>query len=208
MSTAHLLALGGVVLLGAMSPGPDFVNVTRNAALSGRRAGVASAAGVGAGVFVWSVVTAFGVAGLLAASAVAFTIVKLTGAAYLMFLGVRALLAARRSGYHQDGTVGPAPRRVAAAFRQGLLTNLLNPKVAVFYAALVPQFIPGDPGLVDTLVLGTLAAVISMGWYVAVSTLVGAIRTVFARARVRRTIDAVMGGLLIALGIRIAVQSN
>jgi threonine/homoserine/homoserine lactone efflux protein len=208
MSTAHLLALGGVILLGAMSPGPDFVNVTRSAALSGRRAGVASAAGVGAGVFVWSVGTALGVAGLLAASAVAFTVVKLAGAAYLVLLGVRALLAARRGDYHPGGTSGPSVRRPAVAFRQGLLTNLLNPKVAVFYVALVPQFLPADPGVLDTVVLGAVAATVSLAWYVVLVTVVGALRRLFSRLPVRRAIDAVMGGLLIGLGARIALQSN
>src|SRR6266536_1491270 len=110
MGMAHVAALSGVILLGAMSPGPDFVIVTRSAAMSGRRAGMACAAGIGAGVFAWSAVTAAGVAGLLAASAVAFTAVKLAGAAYLMLLGIRALLAARRGEYQDLG-----PRRPDAA---------------------------------------------------------------------------------------------
>src|SRR5262245_20801019 len=141
MSTTQVLALSGVILLGAMSPGPDFVIVTRSAALSGRRAGMACAAGIGAGVFVWSAVTAAGVAGLLAASAVAFTVVKLAGAAYLMLLGIRALLAARRGEYSESGAARPNLTSPWRAFRQGLLTNLLNPKVAVFFIALVPQFL-------------------------------------------------------------------
>src|ERR671930_1061406 len=107
VSTGQVLALSGVILLGAMAPGPDFVIVTRSAALSGRRAGMACAAGIGAGVFAWSAVTAAGVAGLLAASAVAFTIVKLAGAAYLMLLGIRALLAARRGEYENLGVIRP-----------------------------------------------------------------------------------------------------
>ncbi|WP_330845908.1 LysE family transporter, partial [Actinophytocola sp.] len=113
-----------------MSPGPDFVIVLRSAMSAGRRAGMASAAGIAAGVLVWAVVTSLGVAGLLAASAVAFTIVKLIGAAYLVLLGIRALLAARRGGYDQAPEAGGAETR--GAFAAGLLTNLFNPKVAVF----------------------------------------------------------------------------
>ena len=208
MATAQLLGLGGVILLGAMSPGPDFVIVTRSAALSGRRAGMACAAGIGAGVFAWSAVTALGVAGLLAASAVAFTVVKLAGAAYLMLLGIRALLTARRGNYEEPG--GPRPKVIGpvVAFRHGLLTNLLNPKVAVFFIALVPQFLPADPAVLDTVALGAVAAVVSVVWFCVVANVVGALRRLFSRMRVRRAIDAVMGGLLIGLGLRIAVQSS
>jgi len=208
MSTTQLLALGGVILLGAMSPGPDFVIVTRSAALSGRRAGMACAAGIGAGVFAWSAVTAAGVAGLLAASAVAFTVVKLAGAAYLMLLGIRALLAARRGEYDEPDPARPNLTSPLRAFRQGLLTNLLNPKVAVFFIALVPQFLPGEPGTLDTVLLGAVAAAVSVVWFCVVANVVGALRRLFSRVRVRRAIDAVMGGLLIGLGVRIAVQSN
>jgi threonine/homoserine/homoserine lactone efflux protein len=208
MTMTQVLGLGGVILLGAMSPGPDFVIVTRSAALSGRRAGMACAAGIGAGVFAWSAVTAAGVAGLLAASAVAFTIVKLAGAAYLMLLGIRALLVARRGEYESLGVTRPDATSPLRAFRQGLLTNLLNPKVAVFFIALVPQFLPDSPSILDTTVLGAVAAVISVVWFSVVANVVGALRRLFARVRVRRMIDAVMGGLLVGLGIRIAVQSN
>jgi RhtB (resistance to homoserine/threonine) family protein len=207
MSTTQVFALSGVLLIGAMSPGPDFVIVTRNAALSGRRAGMACALGIAAGVFVWSVVTALGIAGLLAASAVAFTVVKLAGAAYLVFLGVRALLAARRSGVAP--AAGAASRTApAVAFRHGLLTNLLNPKVAVFFIALLPQFLPASPTVLDTVVLGAVAAATSLVWFVVVATAVGAMRTVFIREKVRRVVDTVMGGLLIGLGVRIAVQNG
>ncbi len=208
MGMAHVAALSGVILLGAMSPGPDFVIVTRSAAMSGRRAGMACAAGIGAGVFAWSAVTAAGVAGLLAASAVAFTAVKLAGAAYLMLLGIRALLAARRGEYQDLGPRRPDATSPLRAFRQGLLTNLLNPKVAVFFIALVPQFLPAAPTVLDTVVLGAVAAVISVLWFCVVANVVGALRRLFARVRVRRVIDTVMGGLLIGLGVRIAVQSN
>jgi threonine/homoserine/homoserine lactone efflux protein len=208
MSTTQALAMSGVILLGAMSPGPDFVIVTRNAALSGRRAGMACAAGIAGGVFAWSVVTALGVAGLLAASAVAFTVVKLIGAAYLALLGIRALLAARRGEYQPPDTGARPPRGALVAFRQGLLTNLLNPKVAVFFIALLPQFLPASPTVLDTVLLGAIAATISLVWFALLANVVGALRAVFARVRVRRVIDAVMGTVLIGLGVRIAVQSG
>ncbi|WP_433204254.1 LysE family translocator [Nocardia sp. CA-107356] len=207
MSTAQVLALSGVMLVGAMSPGPDFVIVTRNAAVSGRRAGVASAIGIALGVFVWSVVTAIGVAGLLAASAVTFTVLKLIGAGYLAVLGLRALLAARRGNYpvqipelKSHGTVH--------AFRQGLLCNLLNPKVAVFFLALLPQFLPAQPSTIDTLELGVVTTTVCLAWFTLLAVGVGALRHVLNRQRVRRAIDATMGTFMVALGIRIAVQGN
>src|SRR5262245_58459016 len=115
-----------------MSPGPDFVIVLRSAVTGGRRAGMAAAGGIATGLLGWAAVTSVGIAGLLAASAVAFTVVKLVGAAYLVFLGVQALLAARRGGY--DKALEPGKETTTrGAFGAGLLTNLFNPKVAVFF---------------------------------------------------------------------------
>lgn len=208
MSTAQMLALGGVILVAAMSPGPDFFIVTRSSALSGRRAGMACAAGIAGGVFLWSVVSALGVAGLLAASALAFTIVKLVGAGYLMLLGVRALLAARRGGYETTADLPAGGPSALAAFRQGLLTNLLNPKVAVFFLALLPQFVPAAPTVTDTISLGAIAAAVSLIWFSVLANVVDALRGLLAKSSVRRTLDTVMGTLLVAFGVRIALQSN
>lgn len=208
MSTAQVLALAGVMLLASMSPGPDFVIVIRNAAVSGRRAGIASAAGVALGIFVWSLVTAVGIAGLLAASAIAYTVVKLVGALYLAYLGIRALLAARRGDYELESGTGPKEHGLRVAFRQGLVNNLLNPKAAVFFIALVPQFLPADPTPLSAVELGVVCTAVNFCWFVTLAIGIGALRHVFTRQRVRRAIDAAMGTLMVALGIRIAVQSN
>jgi threonine/homoserine/homoserine lactone efflux protein len=209
MAVTQFVALGGVVLLAAMSPGPDFAIVTRNAMISGRRAGMACGVGIAVGVFVWAVVTALGIAGLLAASAVAFTAVKLVGAAYLVLLGVRALLAARRGDYDGSDDGGqhiPGARAAGAvaAFRQGLVTNLLNPKVAVFFVALFPQFLPASATTVDHLLLAVVAAGVTLTWFTVLAGVVSALRRLLTAHRVRRTLDAVMGTLLVGLGIRIA----
>jgi threonine/homoserine/homoserine lactone efflux protein len=206
VTLAQLVALGGVVLLAAMSPGPDFVIVTRNAMLAGRRAGMACAAGIAAGVFAWAIVTALGIAGLLAASAVAYTIVKLAGAAYLVLLGIRALLAARRGGYEEPAVSGRRATGALASFRQGLVTNLLNPKVAVFFTALLPQFLPPSATVIDNLLLAGLAATVTLVWFVVLTNVVNALRRFLTANRVRRTIDAVMGTLLVGLGLRIAAE--
>ncbi|WP_199430749.1 LysE family translocator [Qaidamihabitans albus] len=206
-SWSQLVPFGGVVLLGAMSPGPDFAVVLRHAATSGRRAGTATALGITAGILVWSVVAAFGVAGVLAASAVAFTAVKLAGAAYLVFLGAKALLAARRGGELAVGAAG-ASVTAAQAFREGLLCNVLNPKCAVFFVALLPQFLPAHPSLADTVLISLVPVLLTALWFGVVANVVGGLRRLFAVPRVRRTLDALTGALLIALGVRLAAQAR
>lgn len=208
ISTAQALAFAGVVFLAALTPGPDFVVVTRNSAASGRRIGMLTAAGVGLGVFVWAVAAALGIAALLATSAVAFGVVKVVGASYLLFLAVRAL----RSAYRGGGGVAEQPARrvlsAPAAFWQGLLTNLLNPKAAMFFVALMPQFVSGDGALGPVLLLAVVAVLVSGGWFTVLATVVGALRRFFASERVRRTLDAATGTLLVALGIRLVVQTQ
>jgi threonine/homoserine/homoserine lactone efflux protein len=201
----QFVALGGVVLLAAMSPGPDFAIVTRNAMVSGRRAGMACGAGIAVGVFAWAVVTALGIVGLLAASAVAFTAVKLVGAGYLVVLGVRALLAARRGEYDSAEHVpGARATSAPAAFRQGIVTNLLNPKVAVFFVALLPQFLPASATAADHLLLAGVAAGVTLTWFTVLAGVVSALRRLLTGNRVRRGIDALMGTLLVGLGVRMA----
>ncbi|MDQ3785647.1 MAG: LysE family translocator [Actinomycetota bacterium] len=190
-----------------MSPGPDFVIVLRSVLSGGRRAGMACGAGIASGVLVWAVVTSVGVAGLLAASAVAFTVVKLAGAAYLVLLGIQSLLAARRGGYEQakEPEAERTRRGALVAYRQGLLTNLFNPKVAVFFLALWPQFLPHDATVADTAILTAIAALTSLVWFTVLANVVTALRRFLTASKVRRTIDAVMGTLLVAIGVRIAV---
>ncbi len=207
MAVTQFVALGGVVLLAAMSPGPDFAIVTRNAMISGRRAGMACGVGIAVGVFAWAEVTALGIAGLLAASAVAFTAVKLVGATYLVLLGIRALLAARRGEYDNVQHIpGAHATGVLAAFRQGLVTNLLNPKVAVFFVALLPQFLPTSATAADHLLLAVVAAGVTLTWFTVLAGVVSALRRLLTATRVRRAIDAVMGTLLVGLGIRLATN--
>ncbi|GHG46221.1 MULTISPECIES: LysE family translocator [Amycolatopsis] len=197
-----------VVVLGAMSPGPDFVVVTRSALSGGRRAGIAAGAGIALGVFAWVVAIALGVAAVLTASAVAFTVVKLAGAAYLVFLGVKAWLAVRRGGYRDLGET-PAARQLTAgaAFRQGLVTNLLNPKVAVYFLALLPQFLPAGGATVQTLELAGIATAGTVLWFVTLAVVVGALKKFFSAGRVRRGLDAVLGTVLVTLGLKVAAET-
>lgn len=205
MADTATWALAGVVLLGAMSPGPDFVLVVRNSLASGRTVGLANALGIGAGVLVWAIAAVGGLAGLLATSTVAFTLVKYCGAAYLIYLGLRSLHSA------MAGDPRPSPDAAAhvsrrAAFTQGLTTNLLNPKTAAFFVALLPQFLPsttdGPAALYTCLVITT----VTTGWFALVASAAGGLRSGLSRPRVRRTVDAAAGALLVALGLRIATS--
>ncbi|GLZ03358.1 lysine transporter LysE [Actinomadura sp. NBRC 104412] len=215
MGTEQLAAFAVTMCLGAMSPGPDFALVVRHAAVGGRRGGTATALGIAAGVLMWAVTAALGVAALLAASATAFTLVKIVGAVYLLFLGVRSLRAAAR------GTGGGAPGETGGtggsggggaspwpwtAFRQGLLCNALNPKAAVFFVALMPQFLGEHPAVTDTLLLSVVAAAVAGVWFLVVANVVGALRRVMARERVRRAIDGLTGTAMIGLGLRLAAS--
>jgi threonine/homoserine/homoserine lactone efflux protein len=192
-----------VIALGAMSPGPDFAVVVRHSVISGRRPGMATALGIAAGVFVWAAAAASGVAALIAWAPGALTALKLVGAAYLLYLGVRAL----RAGGDLEPVEASARRGLGAAFRDGLLCNMLNPKAAVFFVALLPQFLPAEPRVLDTVVLSAVAVAITAIWFLSVAGLVSALRRLLARAAVRRAIDRVTGVVLIGLGVRLAVTA-
>ena len=205
-SMAQIAAFGGVVLLGAMSPGPDFAVVVRRSAVSGRGPGMAAAAGIAVGVFAWVVAAATGIAALLAASALAFTVVKVAGAAYLLYLGVRALRSAWRGGGELRLDVpDPGGRGSWAAFAEGLLTNVLNPKAALFFVALVPQFLSSGA---SALMLSGVALAGTVAWFLVVANVVGTLRRVFARSAVRRAVDGLTGAALIGLGIKLAASSR
>ncbi|WP_188193332.1 LysE family translocator [Nonomuraea sp. SYSU D8015] len=208
-SMAQFVAFGGVVMLGAMSPGPDFAVVVRRSAVSGRAYGMAAALGISVGVFAWVVAAATGVAALLAASAVAFTVVKVVGAAYLLYLGVKALRSAlRKGGELKLELPDPGRRSVWAAFAEGLLTNVLNPKAALFFVALVPQFVSSGASLSGTLVLSLIALAGTVAWFLVVANIVGTLRKVFARPAVRRAVDGLTGAALISLGVKLAATSR
>ncbi|AEV82124.1 lysine transporter LysE [Actinoplanes sp. SE50] len=204
-SAGQAAAFAGVIALAAISPGPDFAVVVRRSVVAGRRHGVVAGLGVATGVFVWSVAAAMGVAAVLEASAVAFTVVKLAGAAYLLWLGVTALLAARRGGAAPEITTDrDTDVRLWVSYRNGVLCNVFNPKCGVFFMAVLPQFVPIDGRPADVLLLSSVAVIVTISWFTVVATLVAALRRVLARPRVRRAVDAATGAVLVALGLRLA----
>ena len=198
MIDSQLLAFAGVALVLSLTPGPDMALVLRNTVRGGRAAGLRTVAGIAVGLLGWATASALGVAAVLEASATVFTALKLAGAVYLVYLGVQSLRALRRGDGDHD-----APRRAGSPFRQGLVTNLLNPKLAVLFTTLLPQFIsPGDPAATSALLAGVFVA-IGLTWLVTYTLIVG----VIARSRrFRRTTELVSGMVLIALGVRLGVS--
>jgi len=204
--TAHLasfVALSAVVIL---VPGPDMALVARNAIVGGRRSGIATSVGAVTGLCVWTLAASVGLAALLRASEPAFLALRLVGGAYLVVLGVRSLRAAARGG-GADALPARGETRVHVSARQGLLSNLSNPKIAVFFTSFLPQFVPGGgPAFASLLTLGLVFCAMTLAWLVAYGTLVARAGDVLRRSRVRRAIEAVTGTVLLAFGLRLATE--
>jgi threonine/homoserine/homoserine lactone efflux protein len=207
---AGLAAFVGVAVVVVVTPGPDTALTLRNALVGGRRAGLLAAAGVVGGQAVWTLATSAGIAALLVASRPAFTALRYAGAAYLLYLGVRSLLAAVRGGGHgatPDRPPGRRPR--VAAFRQGVVSNLANPKSAVFFTGLLPQFVPaGGASFLALLALGLIYCSITLAWLCAYAVAVARVGVVLRRPLVRRAVEAVTGLVLTALGLRLATERH
>ncbi len=208
MFDSQVLAFTVLAALMTMSPGADTLLVVRNALRGGRRDGLATALGICSGLYVHALLSALGVSMVLMHSATAFTALKFAGAAYLVWLGLQSLRSAGRDLPQAANASAPLERVPARrSFREGFLTNLLNPKVIVFYLALLPQFIgPDDPVLQKSLLLTAIHAVEGIVWFAIVSFLVDRSRRFFLRPLLRRWIDAACGTFLVALGVRLALQ--
>ena len=190
----------------AIVPGPDVAVVTRYALTSGRRAGIEASAGVVIGLLVWGTLTVLGLAAVLAASSTAYTIVKVAGATYLVWLGLRALWRSRTAP--AAGTT--QPRRAGRhPLRTGLTTNLLNPKIAVFYSSVLPSLVPhGGPPIVWLTILVLTHVVLSLTWLTGYAVVFSRSRSVLDKPRVRQFIDALTGVVLIGFGVRVAIETR
>jgi threonine/homoserine/homoserine lactone efflux protein len=203
-----LVAFLGIAVLVIVTPGPDTALTIRNTLGGGRRGGLGTALGVAAGQAVWTAATSAGIAALLVASTSVFATLRLAGAAYLVWLGAQALWVASRG----DGETGAAgalghgpPLAGWAAFRQGVLSNLGNPKMAVFFTSLLPQFTPGGgASFAALLALGLLFCAMTLVWLAVYAAVVDRAGDVLRRLGVRRLIEAVTGFALLALGARLA----
>ncbi|MGH2972508.1 MAG: LysE family translocator [Gaiellaceae bacterium] len=189
-----MTALLAVAALVIVMPGPDTALVVRNTILGGRPRGLATALGVSSGQTVWTLAASAGVAAVVTASQPLFTALRVAGAAYLIWLGVTTL-----RGHRSRDTAA----RTGGGYRQGLLSNLGNPKMVVFFTSLLPQFASGFASLAA---LGLLFGAMTLAWLSVYTVLVFRIRRVLERSRVRRAIDAVTGITLVAFGARLAAE--
>jgi threonine/homoserine/homoserine lactone efflux protein len=191
-------AFVGISILVIVTPGQDTALTIRNSLLGGRRGGIVTALGVSVGQAVWALATSVGLATLIVAFEPAFVALKLAGAAFLVYLGVHALLRAIRGE-----TVEPRSGQRHSPFRQGLISNLGNPKMAVFFTSLLPQFGESLPALLG---LGVLFCSMTFVWLSAYAVAVAKAGDVLRRPAIRRAFDALLGAVLVALGIRLATD--
>ncbi|HET7855465.1 MAG TPA: LysE family translocator [Gaiellaceae bacterium] len=206
---AHLAAFLGVSAIVIVTPGQDTALTIRNTLLGGRRAGVFTALGVCSGQACWTVAASAGIAALLVASEPAFVAVKVAGAAYLVFLGAQSLWSAvRRVPRHRlETAVSGRSLEPRVAFRQGLVSNLGNPKMAVFFTSLLPQFTPGGEAAFGVmLALGFVFWTMTLVWLIAYAFAVARAGDFLRRPRIRRALDAVVGAVLVAFGLRLVTE--
>jgi len=202
------LSLATIVII---TPGPDTAITIRNTLFAGRAGGVMTALGIASGQAIWALATSAGIVALLLASEPLFLAIKYAGAAYLIFLGLQALREAiRPSGATATDEERPIRTMSAvAAFRQGVISDLGNPKMAVFFASLLPQFVPAENAtFFSFFVLGLIFALMTLAWLILYAIVVSKIGDVLRRPAIRRWIEGATGSVLIALGVRVAAEQR
>jgi threonine/homoserine/homoserine lactone efflux protein len=200
-----LLPYLGVIAVLTITPGPDMLLVLRNGIRAGSEAAWATGLGCCAGIAVHAALAVLGLSAILAASSEAFTIVKLAGAAYLVFLGVQALIGSARPLV--DTEPAAAATESGSAFRQGLLSNLLNPKIALLFLTLLPQFVAdGEPRVATTALLAATFLAVAVVWWRAFSLAIRPLGRFLSRPRVVAWFERGTGALLVAIGVRVALE--
>ena len=201
----------GLAALLTIIPGADMALVARSTLLDGRRPAFFTSLGICLGLCVHATASALGLSAILRVSALAYTLVKAVGAGYLVYLGIQTIRGAGRAdlaeanGNSAQGREFASRGLLARSLRQGMLTNVLNPKVAIFYLTFLPQFIaPGDPVLLESLGLAGIHIAMGLLWLALYAWFLSGFRGVLNRPRVRRTLESATGSLLVLLGLRLA----
>ena len=193
-----------------IAPGPDTLLVLRNSARGGLRAGLATAAGTVTGLLVWAAAAALGLAALLRASEIGYMVVRWAGAAYLVYLGSQLIWRSRRGrgdGGNAAGSTAVARTRPLADYLTGAGTNLLNPKVGIFFISFLPVFIPrGVPVAPAALILGGIFLAEGIVWLTAIVLLGDRLNAMISRASVRRRMERLTGLVMIGFGVRLALE--
>jgi threonine/homoserine/homoserine lactone efflux protein len=206
---ALLPAFVVAVLLISASPGPAMALIVRRAAVHGWRAAVPTVLGVELGLYLWALAAAAGFAALVAASQTAFVVLKVVGAGVLLWLGLRAWRSAWRGAEPAGQSSGPDGRGRVRAFVDGVVVQLANPKLEIFMIAFYPQFVPADrPLFATTAALALLQVLIETVFYTGLAYVVGRAGATFRSSAVRRRLDALLGTVLVGLGVRVALSSR
>jgi threonine/homoserine/homoserine lactone efflux protein len=201
-----LLAFTVAASILTVTPGLDTALVLRTAAVGGQRPAALAAVGIGLGCLAWGAIVSLGLGALLAASTIAFTIVKYVGAAYLLWLGLQLLLRPRSTVAPPQENASGAERETRAALRRGFLPNLLNPKVGVFYVTFLPQFIPAGASVASySFLLAFIHVVLGMLWFAALIAATVPMGRFLSRSHVVKTLDRLCGGIFIAFGVKLAL---
>jgi len=213
--TTALLGFALAATLLILAPGPDFMLVMRNTVRGGRRAGWVTACGTLSGLTLWALAAALGLSALLRVSHVAYDMLRLCGAAYLIWLGVTSLGNARRRGTGRSGpavdvaALAQAPSRPGRAYLSGMLSNLLNPKISVFFMAFLPAFVPAGASVSQfSLVLGAWFIAETGLWLAVVAWLADRGVRWLRRPTVQRWLERITGIVLIGFGLRLATESR
>lgn len=203
-----LAAFSVAAILIVLLPGPDTLVVVRNVTRGGVRRGVATVIGVNVGLLVWVAVAALGLAAVLRASHVAYDILRVVGAGYLIWLGLQSWRGRSRTGAEPDADRPARRGLLGSGFGAGLATNLLNPKVGVFFVTFLPGFVPpGYPVAPMVVLFGAVFIALNVAYFVVLLALAGRVTSWMGTATVRRRFEVVTGTVLVAFGVRLAVES-
>ena len=204
--TETLLAFIAAASILTITPGVDTAMVLRSAAAGGARPAAYASIGIALGCLIWAAAVSIGLGALLAASEVAFTVVKWVGAAYLLYLGLKLIVQPRERLDLSD--VGSAQIDLLLSLRQGLLTNLLNPKVGVFYITFLPQFVPAGANVaLFSFLLATIHVILGLAWFAALIAATIPMGRVLRRPRVVKAMDRVTGGVFVTFGAKLALSN-
>ncbi len=203
---AQIIAFTAVAAALAVTPGADTMLVIKNSLRNGQQAGWATTLGILGGTLFHALISALGISVIIAQSESLFQLIKIVGAIYLVWLGLQTF----RSGRHQSEISNDYQQlALRNSFNEGLITNLLNPKVAIFYIAFLPQFIsPGDPVLAKSILLACIHNILSLLWLGGLAIAIGSGRNFIQQQPVRQWLSRLSGSILIALGLRLALESR
>jgi threonine/homoserine/homoserine lactone efflux protein len=209
---SQMLVFIAIAAVLTITPGADTALVTKNVITRGRTSAFFTTFGIVLGCLIHATLSALGLSAILNRSATLFEAVKLVGACYLIYIGAVSLWSGIRGNHgapvNAEFSVEPRERRLRS-FTEGLFTNLLNPKVALFYLTFLPQFIaPGEPVLKKSLLLALIHVFMGLAWLVTFASLLHQLRGVFSRSSVRHNLETVTGGLLIAFGLKLAIAKG